>query len=65
MKKTTLKVGDRVRVSDGPGFTLGSGTVMEVIDLAGRQYIPIVRVSLDDSGNDVVVPAAAVTPSKY
>jgi hypothetical protein len=64
MKKTTLKVGSRVTVSDGPGFTLGRGTVLEVIDLPGRQYIPIVRVCLDDSGDDVTCPAASVTPCK-
>jgi hypothetical protein len=64
MKKTTLKVGSRVTVNDGPGFTLGGGTVVQVIDLPGRQYEPIVVVILDDSGDRVTVQTGSVTLSK-
>ena len=45
-----LKQNDRVSVSDGPGFTLGYGTVIQVHPPTRKDDIMLVEVALDDTG---------------
>jgi hypothetical protein len=56
-----FKINDRVTVNDGPGFTLGRGTVMAFYPATDSKHIDLVEVALDDEDRKVLVAVKDVT----